>query len=153
MIGSRHCHRQYSTKRRREGDLEVFREMLKSKIHRAIVTESDLNYVGSITLGYALCEAADILPHEFVHITNINNGDHWVTYVIQDRESPGSVCLNGTAARHFHPGDPVIIMAYGQYSEEEVRAGLHPRIVHVDENNQVVQVMAGEKPFAFGLGV
>jgi aspartate 1-decarboxylase len=128
----------------------VFREMLKSKIHRATVTESNLNYVGSLTLGYALCEAADILNNEFVHITNINNGDHWVTYVIEDKENPGSVCLNGTAARHFHPGDLIIVMAYGHYSEEEVRAGLKPRVVHVDEHNQITQVMAGEEPFTLG---
>lgn len=128
----------------------MFREMLKSKIHRATVTESNLNYVGSLTLGYALCEAADILPHEFVHITNINNGDHWVTYVIQDRENPGSVCLNGTAARHFHPGDPVIVLAYAHYSDDEIRSGLNPRVVHVDESNQITHVMAGERPFAYG---
>lgn len=132
----------------REGALSVFREMLKSKIHRATVTESNLNYLGSLTLGYALCEAADILPNEFVHITNINNGDHWVTYVIRDQENPSSVCLNGTAARHFHPGDPVIVMAYGYYSESEIRDGLHPRVVHVDEHNHITQVMAGEKPFS-----
>lgn len=133
-----------------KGALAVLREMLKSKIHRAIVTESNLNYLGSLTLGHALCEAADIAPYEFVHVTNINNGDHWVTYVIRDGENPGTVCLNGTAARHFHPGDPVIILAYGHYSEAELAQGLSPRIVHVDENNQITQVMAGEKPFFAG---
>lgn len=128
----------------------MFREMLKSKIHRATVTESNLNYVGSLTLGYALCEAADIMANEFVHITNINNGDHWVTYVIEDQASPTSVCLNGTAARHFHPGDPIIVMAYGHYSEEEIRVGLNPRVVHVDAQNQITQVLSGEEPFKLG---
>ncbi len=128
----------------------MFREMLKSKIHRATVTESNLNYVGSLTLGYALCEAADILPNEFVHITNINNGTHWVTYVIEDRQNPGSLCLNGTAARHFQPGDLVIVMAYGHYSMEEIRMGLSPRLVYVDGDNTITRVMAGETPFTYG---
>lgn len=126
--------------------------MLKSKIHRATVTESNLNYAGSLTLGFALCEAADIMPNEFVHITNINTGDHWVTYVIEDRDSPGSLCLNGTAARHFHPGDLVIVLAYGHYSEEELRAGVRPRLVYVDELNQITREMAGETPFSYGPG-
>ncbi len=143
---------QETSPRRRDpkGAFPVYRQMLKSKIHRATVTEANLNYVGSLTLGYALCEAADIMPNEFVHITNIMNGDHWVTYVIEDRENPDSLCLNGTAARHFHPGDLVIVMAYGQYSDEEIRAGLKPRVVFVDEKNHITQVMAGEEPFSFG---
>lgn len=124
--------------------------MLKSKIHRATVTEANLNYVGSLTLGYALTEAADILPYEFVHITNISDGTHWVTYVIEDRKNPGSVCLNGTAARHFHPGDPVIILAYGHYTPDEIKTSLQPRVVFVDDKNQITNVLAGEKPFAMG---
>lgn len=124
--------------------------MLKSKIHRATVTEANLNYVGSLTLGYALTEAADILPYEFVHITNINDGTHWVTYVIEDRKNPGSVCLNGTAARHFHPGDPVIILAYGHYTPDEIKTSLQPRVVFVDDKNQITNVLAGEKPFSMG---
>ncbi len=128
----------------------MFREMLKSKIHRATVTESNLNYLGSLTLGYALCEASDLLANELVHVTNINSGDHWVTYVIKDRDNPGSVCLNGTAARHFHPGDPVIIMAYGHFSPREIRQGIRPRVVHVDEDNRIIQVQGGEEPFRFG---
>lgn len=128
----------------------MVREMLKSKIHRATVTEANLNYVGSLTLGYALTEAADILPFEFVHITNINDGTHWVTYVIRDRKNPGSVCLNGTAARHFHPGDPVIVMAYGHYTAEEIKAGVKPRVVFVDDSNQITRVLAGEEPYSTG---
>ncbi|MBX5467132.1 MAG: aspartate 1-decarboxylase [Firmicutes bacterium] len=122
------------------------RELLKSKIHRAVVTEANLNYVGSLTLGHALCEAADIVPYEFVHITNIHNGTHWVTYVIRDPDHPDTVCLNGTSARHFHPGDLVIIMAYGHYSEEERRQH-RPRLVYVDEHNRITAVVEGESPF------
>lgn len=128
----------------------MFREMLKSKIHRATVTESNLNYLGSLTLGYALCEASDLLANEFVHVTNINTGAHWVTYVIKDTENPRSVCLNGTAARHFHPGDPVIIMAYGHFSSREIRQGIWPRVVHVDQHNHIIQVQGGEEPFTLG---
>ncbi|MHB1612282.1 MAG: aspartate 1-decarboxylase [Sulfobacillus sp.] len=121
------------------------REMLKSKIHRAIVTEANLDYVGSLTLGHTLAQAADILDSEFVHVTNINTGIHWVTYVIVDWEHSGTVCLNGTAARNFHPGDPVIIMAYGHYSPEEI-SQLTPRIVFVDDQNRIEKVLTKEPP-------
>lgn len=127
------------------------REMLKSKIHRATVTEANLDYVGSLTLGFRLCEAADILPYEFVHITNINTGRHWVTYVIRDDRNPGAVCLNGTAARNFHPGDPVIIMAYGHYDPEEV-ARLRPTIVFVDHANRITEIVQGESPYRYPPG-
>ncbi|MCL6564008.1 MAG: aspartate 1-decarboxylase [Firmicutes bacterium] len=122
------------------------RELLKSKIHRAVVTEANLHYVGSLTLGWALCEAADLAPYEFVHITNLHNGTHWVTYVIRDDQHPGTVCLNGTSARHFHPGDLVIIMAYGYFTEAE-RASHRPRLVYVDEHNRITEVVGGEMPF------
>lgn len=121
------------------------REMLKSKIHRAIVTEANLNYVGSLTLGFSLAESADILEYEFVHVTNINSGIHWVTYVILDHQAAHTVCLNGTAARNFQVGDPVIIMAYGHYDSDEVQK-LKPRIVFVDGNNQVTEVITKEPP-------
>jgi aspartate 1-decarboxylase len=126
----------------------MWRQMLKSKIHRATVTEANLHYVGSLTLGHALADAADILPYEFVHITNINNGTHWVTYVIRDDTRPDAVCLNGTAARHFHPGDLVIVMAYAYVSSEELAAGIHPRVVLVDEVNRVTRVVTDEVAFA-----
>ncbi|CAB1127998.1 Aspartate 1-decarboxylase [Candidatus Hydrogenisulfobacillus filiaventi] len=122
------------------------RQMLKSKIHRATVTEANLHYQGSLTLGYALAEAADILPYEFVHITNIANGAHWVTYVIRDDEHPDTVCLNGSAARHFHPGDLVIIMAYAYLSDDEL-PGLYPRVVFVDGKNRLTETLKGETPF------
>lgn len=121
------------------------REMLKSKIHRAIVTEANLNYIGSLTLGYTLAESADILEYEFVHVTNINSGLHWVTYVIVDQDHAHTVCLNGTAARNFQIGDPVIIMAYGYYQPEELKT-LKPRVIFVDTNNQVTEVIHREPP-------
>ncbi len=121
------------------------REMLKSKIHRAIVTEANLNYIGSLTLGYTLAESADILEYELVHVTNINSGIHWVTYVIVDQENAHTVCLNGTAARNFQIGDPVIIMAYGHYTPGELKS-LKPRVVFVDANNEVTGVMSREPP-------
>ncbi len=121
------------------------REMLKSKIHRAVVTEANLNYVGSLTLGVSLAEAADILEYEFVHVTNINSGIHWVTYVIVDHERARTVCLNGTAARNFHVGDPIIVMVYGHYSPDEVKM-LTPRIVFVDAENHVTEVITKEPP-------
>ncbi|PSR33691.1 MAG: aspartate 1-decarboxylase [Sulfobacillus benefaciens] len=121
------------------------RQMLKSKIHRAVVTEAKLDYIGSLTLGHTLAEAADILDSEFVHITNINTGIHWVTYVIVDSDQGDTVCLNGTAARNFHPGDPVIIMAYGYYTPEEI-THLRPRIVLVDNHNRINQVITKEPP-------
>lgn len=121
------------------------REMLKSKIHRATVTEANLNYIGSLTLGYTLAESADILEYEFVHVTNINSGIHWVTYVIVDQEKAHTVCLNGTAARNFQIGDPVIIMAYGHYESGEIRS-LKPRVVFVDANNHITDVISREPP-------
>ena len=121
------------------------REMLKSKIHRAIVTEANLHYMGSLTLGYTLAESADILEYEFVHVTNINSGIHWVTYVILDLENAHTVCLNGTAARNFQIGDPVIIMAYGHYEPGAIKS-LKPRIVFVDANNHVTEVINRERP-------
>lgn len=127
----------------------MWRQLLKSKIHRAIVTEADLNYVGSLTLGHVLCDAADILPHELVHITNINTGVHWVTYVIRDADRPHVVCLNGTAARNFHPGDPVIIMAYGLVNLNE-EPPPQTRVVFVDGKNTITRVMQGEHPFSYG---
>jgi aspartate 1-decarboxylase len=120
----------------------MLRTMLTAKIHRAIVTAAALNYQGSLTLGTALIEAAGLRVHEFVHITNINNGVHWVTYVMEDADNPGTVCMNGTAARHFLPGDPVIILAYGLFDDRDL-ATYHPRLVYVDEKNRVLRV---EKP-------
>lgn len=117
----------------------MLRQLLKSKIHRATVTDADLNYQGSLTLGYTLMEAAHLVPHEFVHITNINSGVHWVTYTMLDTGNPDTVCMNGTAARHFQRGDPVIILAYGLYNEEEAPR-TKARLVYVDAENHIIRV-------------
>ncbi len=110
------------------------RTMLKGKIHRATVTDADLNYEGSISIDPVLCEAADLLPHERVEIYNCNNGNRFATYVIHGKA--GEICLNGAAARLVHRGDVVIIAAYGDYEDQEAK-NLHPRVVHVDAKNRI----------------
>lgn len=111
------------------------RRMLKSKIHRATVTEADLNYVGSISLDPVLMKAADILEHEQVAVLDIDNGARFETYAISGRS--GQVCLNGAAARLVHVGDKVIILTYADYEPAELE-GHDPVVVHVDEWNRVV---------------
>lgn len=112
----------------------ISRTMMKSKIHRATVTDANLNYVGSITIDTDLLEAADIQPYEHVHVVNINNGARLETYAIEGPRGSGAICLNGAAARLAQPGDLVIIITYAQYLEEDCR-GYEPTVVHVDENN------------------
>lgn len=114
----------------------MIRKMCKSKIHRATVTDANLHYVGSITIDSQLIKAADILPYEMVQVVNINNGERFETYVIEGEAGSGTVCLNGAAARLAVPGDLVIIIAYGLYTEEELR-DWEPKIVHVDSNNKI----------------
>ena len=109
------------------------RTMMKSKIHRATVTGSDLNYVGSITLDPRLMALADMLEHEQVHVLDLDNGARLETYAISGR--PGDVVLNGAAARLVHTGDRVIIISYAQYDEEELES-YAPRVVHVDSRNR-----------------
>lgn len=116
----------------------MLRSMCKSKIHRATVTEANLNYVGSITIDKELMEEAQILPYERVQIVNINNGTRVETYVIPGEKGAGTVCLNGAAARWAAPGDLVIIISYGLYSDEELK-DLKPRVVFVDEKNRITQ--------------
>ncbi|MDK2917825.1 MAG: aspartate 1-decarboxylase [Candidatus Petromonas sp.] len=111
--------------------------MFKSKIHRATVTEANLNYVGSITLDKTLMDAAGILPGERVQIVNNHNGARLETYVIEGPADSGVICLNGAAARLVQPGDNIIIIAYCWVTEEEAKA-LKPKIVFVDENNKIV---------------
>jgi aspartate 1-decarboxylase len=111
------------------------RRMLKSKIHRATVTDADLNYVGSISLDPALMSAADILEHEQVAVLDIDNGARFETYAITGR--PGQVCCNGAAARLVHPGDKVIILTYAEYQPAELE-GYAPVVVHVDQWNRAV---------------
>ncbi|MDZ4861574.1 MAG: aspartate 1-decarboxylase [Candidatus Hydrogenedentes bacterium] len=113
--------------------------MLKSKIHRATVTQADLNYVGSLTLDPELMEAADIFPHEKVTVVNINNGARFETYAISGKRGSKVVCLNGAAARLGHVGDMVIVLTYAQMSREEAKA-YAPKIVHVDGKNAITGV-------------
>jgi aspartate 1-decarboxylase len=115
------------------------RNMLKSKIHRATVTGSNLHYAGSITLDPDLLEAADLLEHELVHVLNIDNGARFETYTISGERGSGDVVINGAAARLVHDGDRVIVVSYGSYSESEL-ASHEPRVVHVDDRNAIVDV-------------
>jgi aspartate 1-decarboxylase len=115
------------------------RIMMKSKIHRATVTQADLDYVGSVTLDAALMEAADLLEGEQVAIVDITNGARIETYVIPGEAGSGVIGINGAAAHLVHPGDLVIIMSYAVLTDAEARA-LKPRVVHVDEKNRVVKL-------------
>jgi len=109
-------------------------EMMYSKIHRATVTDANLNYVGSITVDEELMEKAHLRLNQKVEILNINNGERFQTYVIKGEKGKRDICLNGAAARKAHPGDKIIIVAYAIMDEKE--ADMHtPYIVHVDENN------------------
>jgi len=121
----------------------LFRTMCKSKIHRATVTDANLNYVGSITIDQELMEKADILPYEKVQVVNNNNGARLETYVITGERGRGDVCLNGAAARLVQPGDKIIILSYAQYSSEELKDFM-PKVVFVDEENRVIQVVSKE---------
>ncbi len=114
------------------------RTMLKSKIHRARVTASDLHYVGSITVDADLLDAADILEHELVHVLDIDNGARFETYTIAGRRGSGDVTVNGAAARLVHTGDRVIVVSYASYSEADL-ATYEPRVVHVDADNSIVR--------------
>jgi aspartate 1-decarboxylase len=113
--------------------------MLKSKVHRATVTGSDLNYVGSITMDPELLEAADIREHEQVHVLDIDNGARFETYTIAGTPGSGEITINGAAARLVHTGDKVIVVSYAEYEESELDS-YEPRVVHVDQDNGIVQV-------------
>ncbi len=114
-------------------------ELLKSKIHRATITGTDLHYEGSLTLDSLLMEAAQILPFEKVDVVNINNGSRLQTYVIAGPAGSGVVQLNGAAARWGAPGDLVIILAYASFEPAEAQHH-RPRVIHVDESNRVIEV-------------
>jgi aspartate 1-decarboxylase len=122
------------------------RTMLKSKIHRATVTDANINYEGSITIDRKLMAEADILPYEQVHVLNINNGARFTTYAIEGAEGSGEICLNGAAARLAVKGDLVIILTYTQVPEEQVK-DYRPRVVHVNAKNKIVTRL-DEKIFA-----
>ena len=113
--------------------------MLKSKVHRATVTSSDLNYVGSITMDPELLEAGDIREHEQVHVLDIDNGARFETYTIAGGRGSSEITINGAAARLVHPGDKVIVVSYAEYEEAELDT-YEARVVHVDADNRIVRV-------------
>lgn len=117
--------------------------MMKSKIHRATVTEANLNYMGSITIDQSLLEAARILPGEKVQVVNNNNGERLETYVISGEANSGVICLNGAAARLVQPGDIVIIICYALVTEQEAKT-LEPSVVMVDTANRIVECRGRE---------
>ena len=118
--------------------------MLKGKIHRATVTQAELDYVGSITVDTALLKAAGILEYEKVQIVDINNGERFETYTIAGEENSGVICLNGAAARCVQKGDKIIIMAYCNMDTEEAKTH-KPTVVFVDEANKIKQISSYEK--------
>ncbi|CAL9368734.1 MULTISPECIES: aspartate 1-decarboxylase [Streptomyces] len=119
----------------------MLRTVLKSKIHRATVTQADLHYVGSVTIDADLLDAADLLPGELVHIVDITNGARLETYVIEGERGSGVIGINGAAAHLVHPGDLVILISYAQVTDAEARS-LRPRVVHVDGDNRIVALGA-----------
>ncbi len=123
----------------------MIRSMLKSKIHRAHVTDTDINYEGSITVDKRLMRAADILPYEQVHVVNVNNGARFTTYAIEGTEGSGRICLNGAAARLAVPDDVVIILSYCDMKDDEAHH-YQPRIVHVDARNVPVERTVEKAP-------
>jgi len=115
----------------------MLRTMMKSKIHRATVTQADLHYVGSVTIDEDLLDAADLLPGELVHIVDITNGARLETYTIAGKRGSGVIGINGAAAHLVHPGDLVILIAYGQMDTAEAR-DYQPHVVFVDADNRVL---------------
>jgi aspartate 1-decarboxylase len=115
----------------------MLRTMMKSKIHRATVTQADLHYVGSVTVDEDLLEAADLLPGELVHIVDVTNGARLETYTIAGERGSGVIGINGAAAHLVHPGDLVILIGYGQLETSEARA-LKPAVVFVDADNKIM---------------
>lgn len=130
----------------------MYRTMLKSKIHRATVTQADLHYVGSVTVDESLMESADLLPGEQVCIVDITNGARLETYVIPGERDSGVLGINGAAAHLVHPGDLVILIAYGQMDDTEARS-YEPRVLFVDASNRVLEHGAnpGHAPEGSGL--
>lgn len=119
----------------------MYRSMLKSKIHRARVTEADLHYMGSVTIDRDLLHAADILPNEKVLIVNLNNGARFETYAFEGVSGSGVVCMNGGCARHVQVGDTVLILAFA-WVEDAKAKDVRPRVVFVDEENRVANLRA-----------
>jgi aspartate 1-decarboxylase len=118
--------------------------MLKSKIHRAVVTDANLHYVGSITIDPDLLQAADILEHEQVAVVDVDNGARFETYAIAGRPGSGDMCLNGAAARLVSPGDRIIVLSYAEYDQGELEH-YEPVVVHVDSANRRVDTGTAEQ--------
>jgi aspartate 1-decarboxylase len=116
------------------------RTMLKSKIHRATVSDCDLHYVGSITIDPDLLEAADMMEHEQVHVVDVDNGERFVTYTIAGERGSGDMKVNGAAARLVHRGDTIIVISYAQYDKVDMET-YEPRVVHVEKDtNRIINV-------------
>lgn len=130
----------------------MLRTMMKSKIHRATVTQADLHYVGSVTIDADLLDAADLLEGELVQIVDVTNGARLETYAITGERGSGIIGINGAAAHLVHPGDLVILIAYGQCTTEEARE-LRPRVVFVDAGNRVTSVGADAAEALAGSGL
>jgi len=119
----------------------MLRTILTAKIHRATVTQADLHYVGSVTIDEDLLDAAGLLSGEQVSIVDITNGERLVTYAIPGTRGSGVIGINGAAAHLVHPGDLVIIMAYGQFQDAEART-FRPRVLHVNRQNRIIEIGA-----------
>lgn len=119
----------------------MLRTICKGKIHRATVTQADLNYMGSVTVDAKLLEAANILPYEMVQITNLSNGVIWQTYALAAKAGSGTICLNGPPARLFQPGDKVIMLSLALMTQEEWNE-LTSNVVFVDDDNQISSVVS-----------
>ncbi len=126
----------------------MLRVMMKSKIHRATITQANLDYEGSLTIDAELMRAADVLPYEMVHVYNVSNGERFETYAIEGGAASGVICLNGAAARKGAPGDLIIITTYATYNETELERH-QPKLVMVDRHNRLKNTSSAEKPLAF----
>ena len=116
--------------------------MLYSKLHRATVTDANLNYVGSITIDQDLLDAADMLVGQKIDIVNVNNGERFSTYIIPGERGKGDICLNGAAARKVHKGDKIIIIAYATMSREEAES-MKPKVIILEDDNSIAQAFEG----------
>ena len=121
----------------------MYRSMLKSKIHRARVTEADLHYVGSVTIDRELLHAVDILPNEKVLVVNLNNGARFETYAFEGAPGSGVICMNGGCARHVQVGDTVLILAFAWVEDSKCK-DVKPRVIFVDDENRVASTLAHE---------
>ena len=112
------------------------RFMCKSKIHHAIVTQSELDYIGSITIDNYLLRESNIIPYEQVHVLNLSNGERFITYALEGEENSGVICVNGAGARLVQPGDKIIILSYSMYTEEDLES-FDPILLFVNDNNTI----------------